>query len=139
MTFIRRALALVPSVLLPLAASAQAFAGGFNSSGDWYLSLCLGNCTIGAGIGGLFGTVLGIINGILVPTLFAVAFIVFLWGIFQFYIFEGQDIEGQRKGHFLMLWGLIGFAVMFSIWGMINIIVATFGLNSPYHPPFPIL
>jgi len=135
----RSAFALTASVLVPLVASAQAFAGGFNSSGDWYLSLCLGDCTIGAGIGGLFGTVLGIINGILVPTLFAVAFIVFLWGIFQFYIFEGQDVEGQRKGHMLMLWGLIGFAVMFSVWGIINIIVATFGLNSPYHPPFPVL
>ena len=139
MSYLRRFIALFASALLPLAASADAFGGGINSQGDWFLSLCFGDCTIGMGIGGFFGTILGIINGILVPLLFAVAFIVFLWGIFQFYIFEGQDVEGQKKGHMLMLWGLIGFVVMFSVWGIINIIVATFGLNSPYHPPFPVL
>ena len=74
--------------------------------------------------------VLGIINGILVPTLFAVAFIVFLWGIFQFYIFEGQNTEGQKKGHMLMLWGLIGFAVMFSIWGIIKLLQNTLSVGS---------
>lgn len=91
----------------------------------------------GGTIGGVFGIVLNVINYFLVPMLFAVALIVFLWGIFQFYIFEGQDKEGQVRGHQLMLWGIIGFAVMISIWGIVNVVANTFGLVSPFHQPFP--
>jgi hypothetical protein len=72
--------------------------------------------------------IIGVINGILVPVLFALAFIIFLWGIAKAYIFSSGDPAKVKQGHTLILWGLIGFAVMFSIWGLVNIVVDTFGL-----------
>lgn len=73
--------------------------------------------------------VIGTINGIIVPVVFTIAFIVFIWGVFLKYILAHGDPAKVKQGHQLILWGLIGFAVMFSIWGLVNVVVATFGLD----------
>ncbi len=65
------------------------------------------------------------INNVLVPVLFAVAFIVFLYGAFEVFIIGAQNEEVKEKGKNLMLWGLIGFFVMVSIWGLVNILLGT--------------
>lgn len=72
------------------------------------------------------------INNVLVPVLFAVAFIVFLWGAFSTFILGANSEEVKEKGKSLMLWGLIGFFVMVSIWGLVNILTGTvsFGNNT---------
>ena len=76
--------------------------------------------------------VINTINNILVPVLFAVAFIVFLWGAFDTFILGSNDEEVKDKGKNLMLWGLIGFFVMVSVWGLVNILTGTvsFGNNT---------
>ncbi len=76
--------------------------------------------------------VINTINNIVVPVLFAIAFIVFLWGAFETFIL-GANSEGvKEKGRNLMLWGLIGFFVMVSVWGLVNILTGTisFGNNT---------
>ncbi|MBU6321753.1 hypothetical protein KGO04_04485 [Patescibacteria group bacterium] len=80
-------------------------------------------------IAGLGGSIIHIINGVLVPVLFAISFIVFLWGIARTYIFAGG--EKHEEGHKLILWGIIGFAVMLSIWGIVNVVTNTFGVAAP--------
>jgi len=76
--------------------------------------------------------IINTINNILVPVLFAIAFIVFLWGAFYTFIAGSQSEEVKEKGKNLMLWGLIGFFVMVSIWGLVNILTGTvsFGNNT---------
>ncbi|HFC10842.1 MAG TPA: hypothetical protein ENJ75_01465 [Candidatus Kaiserbacteria bacterium] len=74
--------------------------------------------------------VIGIINGVLVPVLFAVAFIVFIWGAFQAFILGANDDTAKSKGKNLMLYGLIGFFVMVSVWGLVNILTGSVGLNN---------
>jgi hypothetical protein len=76
--------------------------------------------------------IINTINNVLVPVLFAVAFIVFLWGAFYTFILGHSSEEVKEKGKNLMLWGLIGFFVMVSIWGLVNILTGTvsFGNNS---------
>ncbi len=73
--------------------------------------------------------IINTVNNVLVPVLFAVAFIVFLWGAFNTFIFGANDAEVKEKGKNLMLWGLIGFFVMVSIWGLVNLLTnsVTFG------------
>ena len=78
-----------------------------------------------------------LINNVLVPVLFALAFIVFLWGIAKAYIFSGGDEEAVKQGHKLLLWGIIAFVVMISIWGIVNVVANTFGLAGSYAPPTP--
>ena len=69
--------------------------------------------------------IINTINNVIVPVLFAVAFIVFLWGVFNVFILGAQSEETKTKGKNLMLWGLIGFFVMVSIWGLVNILTGT--------------
>lgn len=81
--------------------------------------------------------IINTINNIIVPVLFAVAFIVFLWGAFNTFIVGATDEEVKEKGKSLMLWGLIGFFVMVSVWGLVNILTGTisFGNNSGVTQP----
>jgi hypothetical protein len=75
-------------------------------------------------------TIINIINNILVPVLFAIAFIVFIWGAFNVFILGANNEEVKEKGKNLMLYGLIGFFVMVSVWGLVNILVQSFGTNT---------
>lgn len=81
--------------------------------------------------------IINIINNILVPVIFAVAFIVFVWGAFDTFILGANSEEVKEKGKNLMLWGLIGFFVMVSVWGLVNILTGTvsFGNNSGVTAP----
>lgn len=73
--------------------------------------------------------ILYIINSILVPVIFALAFIVFIYGIARAYIFSRGDEGKVKEGHQLVLWGIIGFVVMVSLWGLVNVVANTFGLG----------
>ena len=77
------------------------------------------------------------IDNYLVPLLFAIAFIVFIFGIFQYFILGGADEEKRTKGRSFMLWGIIGFFVMMSIWGILNLLVGSFGFGSDTRPDLP--
>lgn len=141
-------LALAPS--LALAASSVV---GASSPGGGFFGVSGGNSSFGfswgnGGGGGPFGacgtTICGvaqnfifIINAVLVPLLFAVAFIMFLYGIAKAYIFSHGDPEEVKKGHKLVLWGVIGFVVMVSLWGLVNVVATTFGLGGYSAPPTP--
>jgi hypothetical protein len=85
----------------------------------------------------LAATITNIINGVLVPLVFAVAFLVFIFGVFRFFIAGGD--EEKKKAQHLILYGIIGFFVMVSVWGLVNILVGTFNLNGnvPTLPPAP--
>lgn len=73
--------------------------------------------------------IIGLINNVAVPLLFAIAFIVFIWGVFQYFIAGGHDEEKRETGKSLMLWGIIGFFIMVSVWGLVNILRGTFNFD----------
>jgi len=75
-----------------------------------------------------------IINQIIVPVLFAIAFIVFVWGAFQTFIVGASSEDVKEKGRNLMLWGLIGFFVMVSVWGLVNILTGTIQFGNTTGP-----
>ncbi len=81
--------------------------------------------------------ILDLINTVLVPVLFAVAFIVFIYGIAVKYIFSHGDPTKVSEGHKIILWGLIGFVVMLSLWGLVNIFDTTLGLGGDTRPDYP--
>ena len=101
------------------------------------ISLCIGSCIPGT-FGYILGLVLGIINGLLVPLLFAVAFIIFLYGVFKYFIKDAASADKSEGARFI-LYGILGFAIMISVWGLVNLVVGTFGLDSQIHPPYPFL
>lgn len=74
------------------------------------------------------------INGVFVPVLFAIAFIVFIWGAFKAFILGATNDSAKDDGKNLMFYGLIGFVVMVSVWGLVNILTNTLGLGDTRGP-----
>jgi len=91
------------------------------------------------GVGSLATSIINLINSVLVPLVFAIAFIVFLWGVFQYFIAGGHDEEKRETGKSLMLWGIIGFFVMVSVWGLVNILKGSVSLNNTVPDYAPVL
>jgi FtsH-binding integral membrane protein len=73
----------------------------------------------------------------LIPLLFLVATVVFLWGIIL-YITSGGEEEKIREGRKYIIWGLIGLFVMVALWGIVRALIATlFPSGLPGAPAFP--
>ncbi len=79
--------------------------------------------------------VIHIINGVLVPVLMSFAFIVFIWGIFSAFILNAGDEEKRKKGKMIMMYGLIGFFVMLSVWGLVHLLTGSVSLSSGFTAP----
>lgn len=60
--------------------------------------------------------------------LFAVALIVFIWGIFQM-INGAASEEARSTGRRNIMWGIIGMLIMVSVYGILNIVLSTFGIT----------
>ena len=69
----------------------------------------------------------------LILLLFVVAFLVFFWGLFQF-IASGTTDEGRDLGKRKIFWGLFGMFIMISAYGLIRLILGTFGINPTGYP-----
>jgi hypothetical protein len=104
---------------------------------DISLGITIGSGSACGQLCDLASTVLYLINDVLVPLIFALAFIVFIWGVAKAYIFSGGEAEAVSQGHRLILWGIIAFAVMISLWGLVNVVADTFGLAGYGAPPLP--
>lgn len=76
--------------------------------------------------------VVQIVNPIIL-LLSAAAFVVFLWGLFQFVAHAGD--EGKRKeGKDAILWGLVGLVIIFGAFGIINVALKTFNIDRSLVP-----
>lgn len=63
-----------------------------------------------------------------IPLLFSLAVVGFIWGIIQYFL--NPDNEEKRKaGKSFMIWGLIALFVMVSVWGLVGVLGETFGLK----------
>lgn len=64
----------------------------------------------------------------IIPLIFALALVVFLWGVFRF--IAASDSVKKEEGKKFIMAGLIGLFVMTSLWGIIKIVSTTFGFDS---------
>src|SRR3989338_10536882 len=88
----------------------------------------------GSGSGGLwnlFSIVMDFLSQAVI-ILVALAVVFFLYGILK-YITAGDDEEKRGKMKNVMIYGIIGLFVMISFWGIVNILINTFELDTyPY-------
>ena len=57
----------------------------------------------------------------IVPLLFAIAFLVFMWGMARFFFSDNE--EKRKSGRQFAIWGIIGFVVLFSLWGIVRLLL----------------
>jgi hypothetical protein len=79
--------------------------------------------------------IIDIINQILVPVIIAISFIVFLWGIYKYFIAGAANESEKGEGRTFALWGIIGFVIIISVWGLVNLVLNTFGLTPGQQAP----
>lgn len=71
--------------------------------------------------------VVQIVNPIIM-LLAAGALIVFMWGVFEF-IKGAGDEQKREEGRSAIMWGMIGLVIIFGAYGLINLVLGTFGLD----------
>lgn len=64
----------------------------------------------------------------LVPVLLALGVVYFVFGVVQYVIGGGE--EAKTQGRDRMIWGIVGFAVIVGMWGLVNIVANTFNLKN---------
>ena len=70
---------------------------------------------------------IGLLNTVVVPVIFALAFAAFVWGVVKYLFIHGNDEAKRAEGRLFVLWGVIGMAVLFSVWGFVNLLLSTLG------------
>jgi hypothetical protein len=73
------------------------------------------------------GGFIGLINNVAIPIIFALAFAAFVWGIVNYFFLNGGNETKREEGRAFILWGVIGMAILFSVWGFVNIFLSTLG------------
>ncbi|OGZ32651.1 MAG: hypothetical protein A3H02_01130 [Candidatus Niyogibacteria bacterium RIFCSPLOWO2_12_FULL_41_13] len=73
------------------------------------------------------GTLRAILSGI-IPILMGLATIVFLWGAIN-YVFAADDEEKRKTFKTYIVWGIIGLFSMVAVWGIVRVLISTFGLG----------
>ena len=79
---------------------------------------------------GTGGVILGKIIDLMllvIPLVFGLAFLVFLWGIYKYIraAEEGDKAEGRNT----IMYGIIGLFVMVAVWGLVKVIGTTFNIG----------
>lgn len=63
----------------------------------------------------------------LISLLFVLATVLFLWGVTNYVVGNRGDATRLERGKKIMIWGIVGMAIMASAWGIVNILRRFFG------------
>lgn len=73
-------------------------------------------------------TTVGNVLNAVIPLIIGLAFVVFLWGIYKYVsTASGEGKEGARE---TIIYGVIGLFVMLAAWGLVNVLLNTFNLDT---------
>jgi len=127
----KKKLALVSGFVLglaPVVAFAQISTTGSTTFG------CNYSAETGGTLIGLLCRIGQILNAV-VPVLIALAVVWFIFGVVTYLI--GNDEEAKKKGRNRIIYGIIGLAVIVGLWGLVNLLSNTFGLNNQGNEQLP--
>lgn len=118
-------LLLVLTVVVPTLALAQVGTVGSSST-----------CDVSSA-GNVFGFLcqIGRIFNAIVPVLIALGVLYFVWGVVTYVI--ASDEEAKKAGRDRIVFGIIGLAVIIGMWGLVNFLRNTFGLNNTQNIELP--
>lgn len=74
----------------------------------------------------LVGSIGDVVN-LLIPIVFAIALLVFFWGLVKYIFGKGEDKEQAKK---TMIYGVIALFVMAAVWGLVAWIGSAVGIDT---------
>ena len=69
------------------------------------------------------------ILGLLIPMAFGLAILFFFYGVAKYISAAGEQKKAE-EGKSIMIYGIIGIAVMASVWGLVSYLQGALGVNS---------
>jgi len=75
------------------------------------------------------------INNMLIPLVFSVALLVFLYGTYKYFIAGSGNESAREDGKKFMLYAVIGFVLMVSIWGIVGMLAGIIPDSGPIDYP----
>jgi hypothetical protein len=87
----------------------------------------------------VIGNITNFMNSVLIPFVFALAFMVFIWGMFKTFILGGSDEGKQEQGKSLMMYSIVGFVLMVSLWGIVNLFADAVGTKGETLQAIPVV
>jgi heme/copper-type cytochrome/quinol oxidase subunit 2 len=90
-------------------------------------------------VASLMGRINEFIINPLITLLFIIAFVMFVWGLFNFFRAKsggGDSEDGVERGKRHIVWGIIGMVIMVSVFGIMQLLITSLGVqgvdpNSP--------
>ena len=64
----------------------------------------------------------------IIALLFGISFVYFAYGVVKFLQLDAAD-KSRDEARSAILWGLVGMVIMFSVYGIIYFVLASFGLS----------
>ena len=77
-------------------------------------------------------TILNLVIGLM----FVLVTLYFIWGVVKYVMAAGEEAK-VKEGKQHMIWGIIGMAVMAGAWGLVKVLLDTFGVSSSGIPTGP--
>lgn len=68
-------------------------------------------------------------NEILIPFIIGIGFLLFVFGMFQYFIAGGANDEKKKQGKSLMIYATLGFVIIVVFWGIVNLLANSTGLE----------
>lgn len=76
-----------------------------------------------------------LINAV-IPILIGIAVLWFIWGVISF-VAAGDSEESRKAARNRIIWGIVFIFVVVSVWGLVNILIETFGLTNEVPTELP--
>lgn len=83
----------------------------------------------GGDFGQLLANILEFSNNVLIPFIIGIGFLVFVWGMFQYFIAGGANDDKKEAGKSLMIYATLGFVLIIIFWGVVNLVAGSIGLD----------
>ncbi len=85
------------------------------------------NFNTGVGLGSVYSLIFDLFNK-LIPFFIALAVVYFVWGVISYILASDDDKKSAARNH--IIYGVIALFVIVSVWGLVNLLGDTFGLNT---------
>jgi hypothetical protein len=86
------------------------------------------------GITSFIDSALRLVTGVLIPLAFALCLLYFFWGVTKYIKTGAGSDKAQEEGRRVMVWGIVGLFVAFSVWGIITFMKNELGVPPVANP-----
>jgi uncharacterized membrane protein len=69
-----------------------------------------------------------IVNDLIVPFLLGAAFVVFVYNVIKYFVYQSDSEDGREKARSLATYAVLAFVLIIMLWGTVNAIARSIGI-----------